>query len=190
MSLKIFKSTLYLVFFSCFFIFSQNLKTPDVFTKKTLEEDMQKFYNGKSNLENESVNSSGSWIVYSDRENNYLYRNPGPDQPKMPDSSGKSITVGFFDAFYVREIKYVSGQNYLKIHKIGYENQIYGWVNAKTLVLSQHCLLTDISIKGSGIKVPVPKKGMILVSLGELKKVVGPNQIAEAEKNFVRKVLL
>jgi len=168
-------------------MFSQNLKTPDVFMKKNLASEMQKFYTGSKSLvkEIESTNSSYNWIVYSDRKDNILYSS---DLVTRKTDGGKPLKVGFFDAFFVQDVKYKNGQNYLKIHKIGYENQVWGWVNAKKLVLSQHCLLTDVEISGSRNTVPVPKKAMILVSLNELKNDLGVEEIKTASESLAEKV--
>ena len=77
MKLNHFKLSIFFILFSCCFVFSQNLKKPDIFSKKMKVSEMQKFYSGAKSMEGLVSNSSYNWIVYSDRKANTLYTSPG-----------------------------------------------------------------------------------------------------------------
>ena len=185
MKSNIFKTFLFFIF--CFSIMAQDAyyKVPAIFSSKNQPDDVLGFYQGYADLSDEKYlksNSSNRWIVYSDRSDNVVYRYPGGNV-KM--KGGNELTVDFFDGFYVKEVKYHNKKNFLLVQSQT-DKDVSGWIPASNLVLSQHCLLTEVGVDSKN-SVPVPRKAMILVSLNELKGKIGSGQIKDLDEILAKK---
>lgn len=114
------------------------------------------------------------WTVYSDRENNITYTEPGGTE--------RYGTLHFMEQFYVADEKedYVRLVRDLDIKGINLSpNAIdFGWINKDKLLLWNHCLVTPPE-KGN-----INKKAMVLNTLAHIKT----NTLnAEADKIKFRK---
>ena len=185
MKSNIFKT--FIFFLLCFSTIAQDsyYKVPAIFSSKNQPDEVARFYQGHADLSDEKYlksNSSNRWIVYSDRSDNVIYRYPGGNV-KM--KGGTELTADFFDGFYVKEVKYHNKKNFLLVQS-QIDKDVSGWIPASNLVLSQHCLLTEVGVDSKST-VPVPRKAMILVSLNELKGKIGSGQIKDMDEILEKK---
>ena len=185
MKSNIFKFFIFFVF--CFSALAQDkyLKVPTIFNKKQYPKVLNQFYTGQKDLSQEKYlkgNSANDWIVYSDREDNLIYRYPGGN---VIMENGEELTVDAFVGFYVKQVKYHNKKNYLLVEK-QLDTKISGWIPAENLILSQHCALTEVGIN-EVTSVPVPKKAIILVSLSQLKGKISMGQIKDLDELISKK---
>lgn len=153
-------SITFCIVFICFytgFAFAQDSPLPPTIMEKPTKYVLP--YNERDTAPSTDVLNYQGWIVYSDRENNVTYTEPGGSQEYGP--------LNFMEQFYVAEEKddYVRLVRDLNLSGIELsENAIdFGWIKKDKLLIWNHCLVTPPD-KGK-----INKKAMILNTLDHVK---------------------
>lgn len=129
--------------------------------KKTPHEYVRNYCCGEVAV-SRSLHKRGPWIVYSDRDNNTTYYNPGGKVPLKKASFLEPFVVIGQNGDYLRLVKYdpeVIETGRIKNRK---QAEYYGWIHRDNLLLSSHAT-TDIATGNSIKMITMIKDGQMLL---------------------------
>lgn len=129
--------------------------------KKTPHEYVRNYCCGEVAV-SRSLHKRGPWIVYSDRDNNTTYYNPGGKVPLKKASFLEPFVVIGQNGDYLRLVKYdpeVIETGRIKNRK---QAEYYGWIHRDNLLLSSHAA-TDIATGNSIKMITMIKDGKMLL---------------------------